>query len=152
MHALRCLRRGRLRWRLADRFSSFYAFGRSGPIRIDGAVGTAYAQPVSLFAGGAGLISSSGDFLRFLMMLLDGGRARDRRVMRPETARLIHTNILPEAVTNFEGQGHGFGGYVRLADDPAAGGLKAGAYGRHGAAGTTAWIDPSADVAAVIVV
>lgn len=143
-------------WRLsadkADRFASFYAFAASGPIRIDGPSTTAYAQPVTLFAGGAGLLSTTRDFLRFLTMLLDEGRAGDGRVMRPETARLIHTNILPEAVANFDGQGHGFGGYVRLHDDPAPGGLKAGSYGHYGAAGTTAWIDPASGLAAVVMV
>ena len=143
-------------WRLppgkADRFASFYAFTRSGPIRIDSPATTAYAQPVTLFAGGAGLLSSTRDYLRFLTMLLDEGRVGDRWVMRPETARLIHTNILPEAVTDFEGQGHGFGGYVRLRDDPAPGGLRAGAYGHYGAAGTTAWIDPASGLAAVVMV
>lgn len=143
-------------WRLApdkaDRFASFYAFTASGPIRIDSPATTAYAQPVTLFAGGAGLLSSTRDYLRFLTMLLDEGRVGDVRVMRPETARLIHMNILPEAVTDFEGQGHGFGGYVRLRDDPAPGGLRAGSYGHYGAAGTTAWIDPGARLAAVVMV
>ncbi|KQY95018.1 MULTISPECIES: serine hydrolase [unclassified Brevundimonas] len=143
-------------WRLpadkADRFASFYAFTASGPIRIDSPATTAYAQPVTLFAGGAGLLSSTRDYLRFLTMLLDEGRVGDRRVMRPETARLIHTNILPEAVTGFDGQGHGFGGYVRLRDDPAPGGLRAGSYGHYGAAGTTAWIDPESGLAAVVMV
>lgn len=143
-------------WRLApdkvDRFASFYAFGASGPIRIDSPSTTAYAQPVTLFAGGAGLLSSTRDFLKFLTMLLEEGRAGDGWVMRPETARLIHTNILPEGVANFEGQGHGFGGYVRLHDDPTPGGLKAGSYGHYGAAGTTAWIDPASGLAAVVMV
>lgn len=143
-------------WRLpagkAARFSSFYAFTASGPIRIDSPATTAYVQPVTLYAGGAGLLSSARDFLGFLTMLLDEGRVGDARVMRPETARLIHTNILPEAVTNFEGQGHGFGGYVRLRDDPAPGGLRAGSYGHYGAAGTTAWIDPASGLAAVVMI
>lgn len=143
-------------WRLppdkADRFASFYAFTPSGPVRIESPATTAYAKPVTLFAGGAGLLSTTRDYLRFLTMLLDGGRAGDVRVMRPETARMMHANILPEAVSDFDGQGHGFGGYVRLRDDPAPGGLRAGSYGHYGAAGTTAWIDPASRLAAVVMV
>ena len=77
-------------------------------------------------------------------MLLDGGRAGRVRVMRPETAALIHSDVLPPGV-EFEGNGYGFGGSVMRAGSP-----RAGEYGWSGAAGTTGWMDPTRRYAGVI--
>src|SRR3546814_8479816 len=85
-------------------------------------------------------------------MLQDGGALDGVRIMKPETAALAMSNLLPKGVT-FEGigggtggtaaavpMGFGAGGSVYLADKP--GGASKGTYGWGGAAGTVAWVDP----------
>lgn len=140
-------------WRLrpgdADRLMQIYAFGRNRdnpPVAPPGASVEAYSAPITLYAGGAGLVSSTRDYLDFLSMLLNDGRAGRVRVMRPETARLIRSDILPEGLTAMNG-GYGFGGWVAR-----PGHLRQGEYGWSGAAGTQAWIDPEKNFAATMMI
>lgn len=140
-------------WRLrpgdAARLMQVYAFGREGrgaPTVPPGTSAEDYSAPVTLYAGGAGLVSSTRDYLDFLSMLLNDGRAGRVRVMRPETARLIRSDILPEGLTAMNG-GYGFGGWVAR-----PGHLRQGEYGWSGAAGTQAWIDPERNFAATMMI
>jgi len=139
------------KWRLgrgdAGRFAAVYDYAGEGRVAAVGASTEAYSAPVTLFAGGAGLISSTRDYLAFMTTLLDGGRAGRVRVMQPETARLVRTNILPEGPkpTWAPDDGFGFGGVVVNSTKP-----NAGAYGWSGAAGTNAWLDPTNNLACVI--
>jgi CubicO group peptidase (beta-lactamase class C family) len=140
-------------WRLrpgdADRLMQIYAFGRNRdnpPVVPPGASAEAYSAPVTLYAGGAGLVSSTRDYLDFLSMLLNDGRSGRVRVMRPETARLIRSDILPEGLTALNG-GYGFGGWVAR-----PGHRRQGEYGWSGAAGTQGWIDPERNFAATMMI
>lgn len=123
------------------RFSTAYGYEDGGRILRDDPRASAYAQPITLFAGGAGLVSSARDYLAFLTTILDEGRAGRVRVMAPETARLIRTDILPDAVPQAREEGHGFGGYVKS---------PSGEFGWSGAAGTLSWLDPTARTATTI--
>ena len=104
------------------------------------------AQPVTLYAGGAGLLSTTRDYLAFLAMELNDGLAGRVRVMEPETARMIRMDILPPELTAERG-GYGFGGWVAR-----PGHLRAGEYGWSGAAGTQAWVDKRQNFAAVMMI
>lgn len=138
-------------WRLrgeADRrrFAALYTFAEGGREIVDPVAETAYAEPVTLFAGGAGLVSSARDYLAFLSAVLNDGRAGRVRVMAPETARLIRTDILPEGVNPENGAfRYGFGGAVS-----GPGADNAGEYGWGGAAGTKGWLDPVRNYAGTI--
>ncbi len=140
-------------WRLAAgdarRTAAVYDYAGEGRRPAAGASIAAYSAPVTLFAGGAGLISSTRDYLDFMTMLLDGGRAGRVRVMDPATARLIRTDILPAGTTpKFSPEdGFGFGGSVAAASKP-----NAGEFGWSGAAGTRGWVDPANDMAGVVMV
>ena len=135
-------------WRLrsgdARRLAEVHSYSDGGRRVETTASATAYSAPVTLYAGGAGLVSSTKDYLNFLSMLLDGGRAGRVRVMRPETAALIHSDILPPGVES-EGSGYGFGGSVMRPGSP-----RAGEYGWSVAAGTVGWMDPNRRYAGVI--
>ncbi len=135
-------------WRLrngdAPRLAEVHSYSDAGRRVETTASAAAYAAPVTLYAGGAGLVSSTEDYLGFLSMLLDGGRAGRVRVMKPETAALIHSDILPAGVES-EGSGYGFGGSVMRAASP-----RAGEYGWSGAAGTVGWMDPTRRYAGVV--
>ena len=131
----------------ARRFAALYDYAGGERKPAAGATTADYSAPLTLFAGGAGLISSTRDYLAFMTMLLDGGRAGRVRVMKPETARLVRTDILPAGLKPdwSPDDGFGFGGYVTAPTKP-----NAGEYGWSGAAGTNAWLDPTNNVAGVV--
>lgn len=135
-------------WRLRTgdvrRLAEVYSYSEAGRQAETSASSAAYSAPVTLYAGGAGLVSSTRDYLNFLSMLLDGGRVGSVRVMKPETAAMIHSDILPAGIES-EGSGYGFGGSVVRAGSP-----RAGEYGWSGAAGTVGWMDPNRRYAGVI--
>ncbi len=56
---------------------------------------SAWALRPDVVAGSAGLFSAVPDLLRFLEMLINGGDSGGRRIFKPETVRLMHTNALP---------------------------------------------------------
>ena len=134
-------------WRLRPgdtrRLAEVHSYSDAGRRVERTASAAVYSAPVSLYAGGAGLISSTKDYLDFLSMLLDGGRAGRVRVMKPETAALIHSDILPPGVE--AESGYGFGGSVGRPGQP-----RASEYGWGGAAGTVGWMDPARRYAGVI--
>jgi CubicO group peptidase (beta-lactamase class C family) len=45
--------------------------------------------------GGGGLCTTSADFAKFLYMLLNDGKANGNQVLKPETVKLMFTNLLP---------------------------------------------------------
>lgn len=136
-------------WRLrtgdARRLAEVYSYSDTGRRVEQTASAAAYSAPVSLYAGGAGLVSSTRDYLAFLSMLLDAGQAGRVRVMSPQTAAMIQSDILPPGVQSESG--HGFGGSVGRPGQP-----RAGEYGWGGAAGTVGWTDPIRRHAGVIMV
>lgn len=95
-----------------------------------------WLKPPALLAGGAGVVSTSRDFLRYAQMLLDDGAFAGTRVMRAETARLATGDINPPGVAEpGDGAGSGTRALLRTPIIPA------GTVGGGGSAGTLFWID-----------
>jgi CubicO group peptidase (beta-lactamase class C family) len=113
-----------------------------------------YSRPPGTASGGAGLVSTATDYLRFAQMLLNGGELDGVRILAPATVKLLASNHLAQdirakAEESFsEHTGMGFGVDVAVVLDSArAGTLRAeGSYDWGGAAGTWFWIDPRNDV------
>lgn len=128
------------------RFAALYDYAEDGTRKsVPEASAEVYATPTTLFSGGAGLVSSARDYLRFLSVMLDDGRSGGVRIMKPETARLIRTDVLPAGVKLDDGARYGFGGYVTPPGKPDS-----GRFGWSGAASTEAWVDPATRTAATI--
>jgi CubicO group peptidase (beta-lactamase class C family) len=95
-------------------------------------------------SGGGGLVSSTGDYLRFAQMLLDGGELEGVRLLSPHTVAHMRRNH----IAGMEAPGlrgiDGFGLGVAVLMDPGVTGQvgSPGAFGWGGAAGTRFWIDP----------
>jgi CubicO group peptidase (beta-lactamase class C family) len=109
--------------------------------------------PPQLCGGGAGLISTVDDYLKFARMMLNRGEVDGVRLLKSETVDLMTTNRLTDAqrkhpflgqLTFWEGQGFGLG--VSVIVDPekqaALGPGGAGAFGWPGAFGTWWRADP----------
>lgn len=108
---------------------------------VDGPPQTPYANPHGMPCGGAGLVTSTRDYIRFCEMLLNEGALGGQRVMSRAAARLCGANIMPEGVLMNPTSGYGAGMRVALGDTDADG-LSRGAYGWGGAASTNMWVDP----------
>ena len=93
--------------------------------------------PVNNHLGGAGLISSLGDYFNFASMLLCGGVFEGKRILSNKAV----SEISKEHFYKNPAQSWGFG--VRVVSGDASNVLPSGAYGWSGAYGTHFWIDPS---------
>ena len=90
------------------------------------------------------------DYLRFLTMIEDGGKLDGKRLLKPETVKLMTSNQLPLKVGPicFDKEiryGTGFGlGFAVVTEtnkwDPAA---KVGEFSWDGAASTHYWVSPT---------
>ncbi|HEY6126398.1 MAG TPA: serine hydrolase domain-containing protein, partial [Steroidobacteraceae bacterium] len=108
--------------------------------------------------GSFGLVSTIDDYMKFARMLLGNGKLGRARILKPETVRLMATDVMPKEVTEkswLPGKGQvGFGidFAVRIAP-PKDAQESSGAVGEFfwdGAASTLFWVDPKNDIAAVL--
>jgi CubicO group peptidase (beta-lactamase class C family) len=117
----------------------------------------AHAKPAFL-SGGGGLVSTAGDYLRFVELLRRGGSYDGGRLLGPRTIAHMVRNHLPGnqdlesfgrplfAETPLRGVGFGLG--FSMVIDPARYGVVAslGDYSWGGAASTAFYVDPVEDV------
>jgi CubicO group peptidase (beta-lactamase class C family) len=117
-------------------------------------------MPRKLTLGGAGLVSSVDDYMRFARMLLGRGSLDDVRILKPSTVKLMSTNQLDPRITERQwlpGKGNGgfgFDFWVRTGQ-PKTAEENRGAVGEFfwdGAATTLFWVDPANDLTAVFFV
>lgn len=112
------------------------------------------AKPTFL-AGGGGLVGTAEDYWRFAQMILNGGEFDGRRYLRPETVKLMHTNVLAPGVNVTlyapDTAGLGFGMDFAIVQDPAAAKTSQGIESFYwgGAFGTWFWIDPVNDMTVI---
>lgn len=101
-----------------------------------------YVQgPRTSFSGGAGLLSTAGDYSRFLQMLLNGGELEGVRLLSPVTVDLMTTNHIGDLFPR-AGEGMGLGLYTLIdAGERGTPGYE-GEFGWGGAYHSTYWVDP----------
>lgn len=116
--------------------------------------------PRKLTMGGAGLVSSIDEYMRFARMLLNEGSLDGVRILKPSTVRLMATDHLDPRVTERQwlgskgSGGMGFNFFVRTGQ-PQTPEENRGAVGEFfwdGAWSTLFWVDPANDLAAVFLV
>lgn len=111
-----------------------------------------------LESGGGGLVSTAGDYARFLQMLLNGGSLDGKRYLGPRTIALMtadHSNAgagITPGPLYLPGPGYGFGlGFaVRRNDGEAPYPSAGGEYNWGGAGGTYMWVDPKNEMFVVL--
>jgi CubicO group peptidase (beta-lactamase class C family) len=147
----------------ADRFAACYRRDASKTlVLVDDPQRSGYRQQPSFLSGGGGLVSTTGDYLRFCQLLLGGGELDGVRILGRKTVELMTANHLPGgqdlqafAVPDGYGEvgfaGMGFGLTVAVAKEPAATQVigSPGEYMWGGAASTIFWVDPAEDLAVV---
>jgi CubicO group peptidase (beta-lactamase class C family) len=131
------------------RFAAMYTPAEQGLRAFDPPATSPYARPQPMQPGGAGLVATAADYLRFCQMLLNGGVLDGVRLLGRKTVAFMTANHIPAAQLplrhgdeQWPGEGFGLGFGVIL--DPAANGCpwSAGTFYWGGAANTTFWIDP----------
>ena len=117
--------------------------------------------------GGSGLVSTAGDYMRFVQMLLNGGKLRETRILGSATVHYMVQNHLKNPAggpcdmrtkgtgvpgyTESSPAGTGFGLGVAVVVDPTGkpSTCSAGNFLWGGAASTYFWCDPKNDLAVV---
>lgn len=133
-----------------NRFAANYRRTDKGLEVIDAPADSKFGKTVTLFSGGGGLVSTASDYMRFLSMIERDGELDGKRILKPETVKLMRTNQLPDAAFPIYfgnekrfGTGFGLGFCVRTEIttwDPSG---HLGEYGWGGAASTHYWLSPN---------
>jgi methyl acetate hydrolase len=116
--------------------------------------------------GGGGLYSTAGDYLKFVRMILNRGKANGRQILKPETVDLMGQNhmgalpvtelktVIPARSNNAEllpGNPKRWGLTFMINLERAVTGRSAGALSWAGLGNTYYWIDPAQGVGGVLV-
>jgi len=147
----------------AARFAACYRPDATGGMALyDDPVGSNYLRRPGLLSGGAGLVGTAGDYLRFCTMLLNKGELDGARILGRKTVEYMTTNHLSSggdlasmgrpvfSETSYEGVGFGLGFSVML--DPARAHVigSPGEFAWGGAASTMFWIDPAEELVGML--
>ncbi len=121
-------------------------------------IARAFLREPTLILGGGGLLSTAGDFQKFMSMLSRRGSFNGATLLNPHTVALMTRNHLPgnatigdigSGVFSDDGQaGNGYGLGVAVTVDQVRNRslMTEGSYFWGGAASTTFWIDPKEDL------
>ena len=128
----------------ASRLANVYAL-ESGRLTLQEAAAQSdfIHGPRKLPSGGAGLVSTTGDYARFLQMLLNGGELDGVRLLSPATVALLHRDHLG-ARYGGDGEGAGFGFWVQHSPGTRSELGSPGAYGWGSAYAPQYVVDPQA--------
>jgi CubicO group peptidase (beta-lactamase class C family) len=144
-----------------SRFAANYTpHSKGGLFLIDDPAKSRYLRPEKVTSGGGGLVSTSGDYLRFCRMMLNGGELEGARLLGVKTVELMTSNHLGGDMasmgmprfseSSYAGVGFGLGFSVML--DPATAQIlgSEGEFAWGGAASTAFWCDPAEEMAVVM--
>ena len=117
--------------------------------------------------GDAGLLSTAPDYVRFLQMLLSGGRFNGNRILSEASIRLMTQNQIGELVVEIQrgpypllsrafplgarrGDKFGLGFQIAVADGKEGHLRSPGSYSWSGLSNTHFWVDPEKGIVAVV--
>ena len=143
------------------RLATVYVPSRGGGIAPhEGSVTSRHKRPHAMQSGGAGLVSTAPDYLRFCRMLLNGGELEGERVLAPKTVRMMVSDHLTDELKPYiiedrqasYTRGCGFGLGFGVVKDIARHGIPGsnGMYSWFGAASCYFWIDPAEQLIAIL--
>ena len=99
------------------------------------------------FAGGAGLVGTASDYLKFASAILNKGTLGESQILKSSTVDRMLANQI-DTLRLGEGLGFGYGGEVRLTEN--ADGINAGQWGWNGFWQTYFRIDPQNDMVLIL--
>jgi len=133
------------------RLTAVHSYGPDGKITTIPWAPTPTSKPV-LESGSGGLYSTLEDYFKFAQMLGNGGELNGKRILKPETIKLMRTSVLPQGTyvdlygPNMEGVG--FGLDFAIIENPMVAKTPQGkdSFYWGGAYGTWFWVDPTNDL------
>jgi CubicO group peptidase (beta-lactamase class C family) len=136
-----------------DRVTNIHTYNADKKIMTAPTQSNPTRKPVFL-SGGGGLLSTTGDYLKFAQMVLNGGQIDGKRFLKASTVELMRTNVLEPGVVvdlygpNYNIEGIGFGLDFAIILDPAKAKTPEGKNSFYwgGAFGTWFWLDPTNDL------
>ena len=148
------------------RLAGAYAFADDAPhdrTRIDAEVGrhlglADYDPRTNVEMGGAGLVSTIGDWCKLMAMLQAGGTWNGHRFLSPYGMRLMTSPMLtPEQAKFFNwqdqpGSNYAFFNHVKVAGAPSSNPCNPGTFGWDGALGTNSFVDPVERLSLVVMI
>ena len=140
-----------------SRLTTLYDRGANDKIvRATGDAQDGYRMKPSFLSGAGGLVSTTGDYLRFAQMLLNRGQLDGVRILSPKSIELMSSDLLGDLPV-FDGpllRGYGFGLSVAVNRGPAKTATigSAGEYYWEGAAASLFFVDPSEDLLTVFMI
>ena len=142
-----------------DRLTTVYIYSEDNGLKRAPYKGTFDSQgshyidgPKKSFSGGAGLLSTSSDYNKFLLMILNEGKYGDLQILSRKSIEIMTKDNLNEGVFPYAGMGHGLG--VQVVNNRA----KLSVLGSNGeligggAYRTEYWVDPQEDLIGIILV
>ncbi|UII33042.1 beta-lactamase family protein [Fulvivirga ulvae] len=135
----------------APRLVDTYMLNDSGRITYTYEMGKLYdgnfpVKGSSYYSGGSGLSGTARDYFIFCEMLLEDGTLQGVQLLKPETAKMMHTNQLDTVSFPWADSGFGYGFEVSEMHPVKP----TGTYYWGGAFSTTFWIDPENDLVAIM--
>lgn len=114
-------------------------------------------QPLKFECGGGCAASTASDYLRFALMLMNGGRAGEARLLGPRTVAYMLSDHLGPSIKNLVGNAdptradYGFGLGLAVRTTPGVVRMmgSVGQFSWPGASGTDWWVDPKEELAVV---
>ena len=114
-------------------------------------------QPLKFECGGGCAASTALDYLRFAMMLMNGGRSGEARLLGPRTVAYMLSDQLGPNIKNLVGNAdptradYGFGLGLAVRTTPGVVRMmgSVGQFSWPGASGTDWWVDPKEELAVV---
>ncbi|MFI4999616.1 MAG: serine hydrolase domain-containing protein, partial [Reyranellales bacterium] len=110
------------------------------------------AEKPKFESGGGGLTSTMDDYLRFAVMLANGGTFQGKRILGKKTIEFMTADHVGTRPGRPPGLGFGLGFEVRTKAGEAGLPGSIGEYGWAGNAGTLFWIDPKEQLIAIYMV
>ena len=142
-----------------DRFTTVYLYSEKDGFERAPDNGTYDAQgkhyvygPKKSFSGGAGLLSTSTDFSKFLLMMINGGKHQNAQILSRKSIELMTKDNLGDVKFPYAGMGFGLG--VQVIKNRASLSVLGsdGEYVGGGAYRTEFWVDPKEDITGIILV
>jgi CubicO group peptidase (beta-lactamase class C family) len=114
-------------------------------------------QPLKFECGGGCAASTASDYLRFALMLMNGGRSGEARLLGPRTVAYMLSDQLGPNIRNLVGNAdptradYGFGLGLAVRTTPGVVRMmgSVGQFSWPGASGTDWWVDPKEELAVV---
>lgn len=98
-----------------------------------------------LFSGGGGLASTAYDYALFMQMMLNKGSLNGKRILSPNSVKLMTSNQIADLKNSYNSFGLGFG--ITSAKNALKLGVSEGSFDWGGAFSSSYWIDPEKKIA-----